>query len=309
MSSRPQSPEPSPPAELDPSHEVIWPARWSAPLVISSPHSGSIYPEQFLRMTRLEPLALRRSEDAYMDALLLPTLNDLGAPMLRALFPRAYLDVNREPYELDPRMFDSALPSHVNTRSIRVAGGLGTIARVVADGQDIYHSRLPVGEAMMRIDTFYRPYHASLRGLLEQTLETYGQAFLLDCHSMPSSAIPVETNPRGVKRNVDIVLGDRYGTSASAMFIDLLQKRLSELGYLVRRNKPYAGGFITEYYGNPSLNCHAVQIEVNRALYMDERSLIPHEGFDRLKTDMALVIADLIQLMQRNAPDTRQAAE
>ena len=260
-------------------------------------------------MTRLEPLALRRSEDAYMDALLLPTLNDLGAPMLRALFPRAYLDVNREPYELDPRMFDSALPSHVNTRSIRVAGGLGTIARVVADGQDIYHSRLPVGEAMMRIDTFYRPYHASLRGLLEQTLETYGQAFLLDCHSMPSSAIPVETNPRGVKRNVDIVLGDRYGTSASAMFIDLLQKRLSELGYLVRRNKPYAGGFITEYYGNPSLNCHAVQIEVNRALYMDESSLIPHEGFDRLKTDMALVIADLIQLMQRNAPDTRQAAE
>jgi len=288
---------------------VVWPARWSAPLVISSPHSGAIYPEQFLRMTRLEPLALRRSEDAYMDALLLPALNDLGAPMLRALFPRAYLDVNREPYELDPRMFDSALPSHVNTRSIRVAGGLGTIARVVADGQDIYHSRLPVGEAMMRIDTFYRPYHARLRQLLEQTLETYGQAFLLDCHSMPSSAIPVETNPRGVKRNVDIVIGDRYGTSASAMFIDLLQKRLSELGYLVRRNKPYAGGFITEYYGNPSLNCHAVQIEVNRALYMDERSLIPHEGFDRLKTDMALVIADLIQLMQRNAPDTRQAAE
>ena len=309
MSPRQQSPAASPPRELDPAHEVIWPEHWRAPLIASSPHSGAIYPEQFIRMTKLEPLALRRSEDAYMDQLLQPALQHSGAPMLRALFPRAYLDVNREPYELDPRMFETALPSHVNTRSIRVAGGLGTIARVVADGQEIYHSRLPVAEAMMRIETFYLPYHDCLRKLLEQSLESFGHALLLDCHSMPSGAIPAETNARGQKRSIDIVIGDRYGTSSHPIFVDLLQKNLTELGYLVRRNKPYAGGYITEYYGNPNLNCHAVQIEVNRALYMDERSLEPHNGFEKLKADLALVIGDLVKLMDSNLPDNRLAAE
>ena len=294
--------------ELDPAFEVVRPRLAAGPLIFSSAHSGRAYPAAFIAASKLDPLTLRRSEDAFVDELF-GAAPELGAILMRAHFPRAYMDVNREPYELDPKMFEGRLPAFANTRSLRVAGGLGTIARVVGEAKEIYARRLTVEEGLERIERLYTPWHRALRGLLQQAWRQRGVAVLVDCHSMPSSAIPVETNPRGVKRNVDIVLGDRYGTSASAMFIDLLQKRLSELGYLVRRNKPYAGGFITEYYGNPSLNCHAVQIEVNRALYMDERSLIPHEGFDRLKTDMALVIADLIQLMQRNAPDTRQAAE
>jgi N-formylglutamate amidohydrolase len=263
--------------ELQPPIDVLAPLRLLTPLVFSSPHSGSIYPQSFLDSTKLDPMNLRRSEDAFVDQLFL-FARDLGAPLLRAHFPRAYLDVNREPYELDPRMFEGRLPPFANTRSLRVAGGLGTIARVVGDSQEIYARRLPVAAALERIDRLYKPYHRALRCLLQQASAEFGVALLIDCHSLPSTG---NDRPRS-----DIVLGDRYGTSCASIVLDLMEYELRRLGYSVHRNKPYAGGFITEHYGNPQAGTHAVQIELNRALYMDEAAMVPNRGFEPLAKDL-----------------------
>ena len=192
--------------DFDRPFETIEPARLASPLVFSSPHSGSTYPRRFLAASRLDPLTLRRSEDAFVDELFLPCVA-LGAPLLRALFPRAYLDVNREPYELDPQIFDGRLPEFANTRSLRVAVGLGTIPRVVGDAQPIYRKPIPVADGLRRIETLYRPYHAQLKALIERARGWFGVAVLLDCHSMPSNAADVS--------GLDIVLGDRYGASAA----------------------------------------------------------------------------------------------
>ncbi|HEV2573836.1 MAG TPA: N-formylglutamate amidohydrolase [Beijerinckiaceae bacterium] len=270
--------------ELDPPFDIIEPEVEACPVVFSSPHSGSIYPSAFLKTARLDPLTLRRSEDAFVDELFIPALS-IGAPMLRARFPRAYLDVNREPFELDPRMFDGRLPSHANTRSIRVAGGLGTIARIVGEAQEIYWGRLPVAEAMLRIEALHRPYHAALKTLVERTRKRFGMAVLVDCHSMPSTNLPTENGGKA-----DVVLGDRYGTSCDPGFVDCIDYELRLLGYRVLRNKPYAGGYITEYYGEPSMARHALQIEFNRGLYMDEARLVRSDNFDALSRDIAKVM-------------------
>lgn len=254
--------------ELDPGFDVIEPDALTCPLVFSSPHSGAIYPQRFLERTRLSQLQLRRSEDAFVDALF-EGGRGLGAPMIRALFPRTYLDLNREPYELDPRMFDGRLPAFANTRSIRVAGGLGTIPRVVGQAQEIYAARLPVDEALARIDRLYKPYHARLRGLVDRAQHNFGLAVLVDCHSMPSGGPAAgETRARA-----DFVLGDRHGASCAAVLIEAAEAELRALGFKVARNKPYAGGFITEHHGNPAINRHAIQIEVSRSLYMDEQTV------------------------------------
>src|SRR5271166_1960167 len=188
MISEPSGHDSGPPdLELDPGFEVIEPDSLVSPLVLSSPHSGDVYPRRFLERTRLSALQLRRSEDAFVDALF-DGACDLGAPMIRARFPRTYLDLNREPYELDPRMFEGRLPSFANTRSIRVAGGLGTIPRVVGHAQEIYASRLPLEEGLRRIEKLYKPYHARLSGLLARAQLHFGLAVLIDCHSMPSGA-------------------------------------------------------------------------------------------------------------------------
>jgi N-formylglutamate deformylase len=189
----------------------------------------------------------------------------LGAPLLAALFPRAWLDVNREPYELDPRMFDGPLPPFANIGSMRVAGGLGTIPRLVAENMDIYRGRLSVEEGLSRIERVYRPYHASLRKMIAQTHVQFGKAILIDCHSMPANV-----RVAGGSRRPDIIIGDRYGASAAHDLSRAAVAFLSGLGYHVVRNKPYAGGFITEHYGRPSRGLHALQIEVNRGLYVDE---------------------------------------
>src|SRR6202045_2679801 len=174
--------------ELDPPFEVVEPARLTCPLVFSSPHSGNVYPRRFLAAARLEEAVLRRSEDAFVDVLFGGVIA-LGAPLIKARFPRAYLDLNREPYELDPRMFEGTLPPFANTRSLRVAGGLGTIARVAGHAQEIYARRVPVEEAIERIEKLYKPYHACLRGLLDRAQQNFGIAVLVDCHSMPSGSL------------------------------------------------------------------------------------------------------------------------
>lgn len=278
--------------ELDPAFDILEPEELTSPLVFSSPHSGSVYPASFIAMSRLDPLALRRSEDAWVDELFMPALR-VGAPMIRARFPRAYLDLNREPYELDPRMFEGRLPSAANTRSVRVAGGLGTIARVVGESHEIYRGRLPVSEALRRIEGLYKPYHRALRGLIERAWERFGMALLVDCHSMPSTqalAWPLREEER---MRADFIVGDRYGTSCDTLFSADIEQTLIRLGFNVRRNKPYAGGFITEHYGSPSLGVHAIQIEVNRALYMNESTMEKHSGFDALTEDIDIVCREL----------------
>lgn len=282
--------------ELNPPLLIVEPTSGASAMVVSSPHSGSIYPARFLKSSRLTPLALRRSEDAHVDALFAGCAQH-GAPMLKALFPRAYLDVNREPYELDPRMFDGRLPSYVNARSIRVAGGLGTIARVVGEAQEIYAEKLPVEEALVRIETLYRPYYRALRDLVTRAHTRHGAALLVDCHSMPSTTGPDGTATIDDLRRPDVVIGDRYGTSCNVRYVEFVEESLRRRGYKVQRNKPYAGGYITEYFGSISRSCDALQIEVNRGLYMDERTLERRPRFAAMAQDMADVLGELNNLL------------
>lgn len=289
--------------ELHPAFELLEPVSQTAPLLFNSPHSGRVYPRSFLERSRLDPGTLRRSEDAFVDDLVGGVVA-AGTPLFKALFPRAYLDVNREPYELDPRMFDGRLPGFANTRSLRVAGGLGTIARIVGEGHEIYAGRLPVEEAMQRIEGLYKPYHRMLRRILTRIHRRFGLAVLVDCHSMPSSSLSKDERP-----SVDIVLGDRYGTSCSPLVMDCVDRALRSMGYAVARNKPYAGGFITEHYGDPSSGVHVIQIEISRSLYMDERRLTPNTHFPRLQQDMVRIRNVLADLPIDDIETFRQAAE
>ena len=290
--------------ELRPPFEIVEPPALSTFVVLSSPHSGHVYPARFLACARLDATGLRRSEDAHVDRLFAGAVRH-GMPLLRARFPRAFLDVNREPYELDPRMFDGRLPPFANTRSMRVAGGLGTIARVVGEAQEIYARRLTVEEGIGRIEHLYKPYHVALRGLLDRASTRFGCAVLVDCHSMPSQG----HHGGGTRCKADMVIGDRYGTSCHPGISGLLDEQLTARGYRVERNQPYAGGFITEHYGKPFAARHAVQLEVNRALYMNEATLMPHDGFDRV----AAAVSDAMEALARMPPfglaDAAVAAE
>ena len=281
-------------AACEPPFDILEPDVLRSCLVLSSPHSGAVYPPAFLASARLDPVSLRRSEDAFVDRLVEGAVAS-GMPLLRARFPRAFLDVNREPYELDPRMFEGRLPPFVNSRSVRVAGGLGTIARVVGEAQEIYARRLTVDEGIGRIDRLYKPYHAALRQLLDRARGRFGCAVLVDCHSMPShhGAVPAASPLREDRLKADIVIGDRYGTSCHPAIAAALDDSLTARGYAVERNKPYAGGFITEHYGRPAEGRHALQVEVNRALYMDERAIRPHDAFSQVAADLAGSLAEL----------------
>ncbi|MBO0661379.1 N-formylglutamate amidohydrolase [Jiella sp. MQZ9-1] len=270
---------------LVPAFEVIEPSEQAIPFVFCSPHSGRDYPRDLLAATRLGRDAIRRSEDIFVDQLF-AFAPGFGAPMIQARFPRAYLDVNREPFELDPKMFDEALPAYVNTTSLRVAGGLGTIPKIVAENEEIYRRPLSVMEGLRRIEMIYKPFHAALERLLMRTREQFGFAILIDCHSMPSS---VRALPGG--RRPHIVIGDRYGTSASSRLVAMATAHLTTFGFDVARNKPYAGGYITENYGRPSVGLHAIQIEINRSLYADEREFRPHGGFELLREELARFVA------------------
>lgn len=278
--------------ELNPPYELLEPAGAAIPFLFNLPHSGNIYPERFVSRARLDALRLRRSEDAFVDELFAGVV-DQGATLLRARFPRAYVDVNREPYELDPTMFDGPLPAFANTRSVRVAGGLGTIPRIVAEAEEIYAERLPVAEALGRIAFLYKPYHRALRSRLEALRARFGVAVLIDCHSMPSLK-------REEPRRPDIVLGDRFGTSCAGLVIDLAQECFQRLGYAVVRNKPYAGGYITETYGRPADGLHALQIEVNRGLYMDEDRYVRLPRFPLIADDLMRVSQEIMSLSPRD---------
>jgi len=262
------------------------PDRQTVPLVVASPHSGSIYPTEFLAQVAVPLAALRRAEDAFVERLF-GAAPLLGIPLLAARFPRSYVDANREPYELDPAMFEGPLPRPLNHRTTRVAAGLGMIPRVAASGEPIYRGRVPAETIEQRLETCWRPYHLALSGLVEETYQMFGAALLVDAHSMPSSVSNLGARERDAR--VDIVLGDNHGGACAPELVELAEHWLSGQGLKVLRNQPYAGGFTTQRYGRPSLSRHALQIEINRGLYMDEarHELLPTAGaVERLMTGL-----------------------
>jgi len=267
--------------------EVLAPEHQRAPVIFASPHSGTDYPAEFINNSPLDLPSLRKSEDSFVDELF-AAAPDHGMPLLRALFPRAYIDPNREPFELDPGMFEDELPDYANTQSSRVHAGLGTIARLVSSGQEIYGKKLRFAEAAERINANYRPYHRELRDLLDQTRQEFNCYLLIDCHSMPSVGGPHD--PDAGRRRADIVLGDCFASACNEAVISTVESIFAARGYQVSRNKPFAGGFTTRHYGHPQQGRHALQIEINRALYMDEAAIKHNDGMAKMTGDITAVI-------------------
>ena len=269
---------------------ILRPARQTLPFVFASPHSGRVYPGGLVEKSRLDPLTLRRSEDAFVDELF-ADVPGLGAPLLTARFPRAYCDVNRGPGELDCAMFDGPLGVTVDAPSPRVLAGLGVIPRIVRDGADIYRGKLAPAEAEKRLRHLYHPYHAALGGLVEETLARFGMAIVIDCHSMPSAlAVP------------DIVLGDRYGASAPASLIAWTQNAFAGAGFSIARNAPYAGGYTTTLYGCGQAGCHALQIEINRSLYLEEDSMARRPCFENIRQRLKGALTKLTAMPLSSLP-------
>ena len=282
-----------PPAVTGQNVEIMRPERQTVPLVFASPHSGRNYPTDFVDGSALDPVALRRSEDSFVDELF-AAAPEFGAPLLKALFPRAFIDPNREPFELDPAMFVDELPSYANSQSSRVAAGLGTIAKVVSNGREIYRAKLNFSEAAERINVYYRPYHKALAELIEATVERFGFCVLIDCHSMPSVGGPLD--PDAGRGRADFVLGDGFGNACEDRVTATVESAIRAQGHSVIRNKPFAGGFTTRHYGKPLAGVHALQIEINRALYMDELSIERRDSIHRLTRQMVDVIVALTGL-------------
>ncbi|GAB4543511.1 MAG: N-formylglutamate amidohydrolase [Ruegeria sp.] len=276
------------------------PAKRSSCVVFSSPHSGRNYTQPFLMRSVLNRDVIRSSEDAFVDQLF-ASAPDHGAPLIAAQMPRAFLDLNRSADELDPALVLGARRSGHNPR---VASGLGVIPRVVANGRAIYSGKLTMDEARLRIDTYWRPYHARLKSLLAESIDSFGQAILVDCHSMPHEAVALAGTAHG--RRPEIVLGDRFGASASGVIVDQIEAAFVAAGLTVVRNTPFAGAYVTQTYGRPARDQHAIQIEIDRALYMNESTIEPSADFDAFRAVLTRVIADIARI---GAQPERLAAE
>jgi len=275
---------------------LVQPDMLRSPVVFASPHSGSAYPPEFLRRTRLDRVAIRSSEDAFVDRLI-DCAPDFGTPLLAATVPRAFIDLNRSRDELDPALIEGVCQGGHNPR---VASGLGVIPRVVANGRAIYSGKLSRIEAEARIARFWRPYHTALEGLLAQARQSFGQAILVDVHSMPHEAVNGIARKAG--RRPEIVLGDRFGAAAGAEIVDRIEAAFASCGLTVVRNAPFAGAYISQSYGRPARRQHSVQIEIDRALYMDERRIEPNGSFDAFRAVMRSVLAEIAQIGQREMP-------
>ena len=278
---------------IDKPIKICRPDSRTIPFVFASPHSGRDYPSEFVKASRLDPLRLRRSEDSFVDELF-ADVPDVGAPLIMARYPRAYVDPNREAYELDPDMFKEALPDYVTTSSVRISAGLGTIARIVTNGEEIYRQKLTFSEVKWRIENVYRPYHTALQQLITETKTKFGKCILVDCHSMPSTGGLLQDDPG--RKGIDIVLGNNHGTTCAPELMKFVDERFTELGMRVRRNNPYSGGYTTRHYGRPWQNVHTLQIEINRALYMDEVRILKHEGFADLAGKISILLRSLTDL-------------
>jgi N-formylglutamate deformylase len=268
-------------------YELNEPAGAPARVVFSSPHSGCVYPPSFIRQARLGPLALRASEDAFVDQLV-DSAPLHGAPLLKAVVPRAFVDLNRGAEELDPAVIEGVRATGLNPR---IAAGLGVIPRIVAEGRAIYAGKISRAEAASRLARYHAPYHDALRGLMRRAQNLHGLAVLLDCHSMPRDAL--RSVPRIKGRRPEIVLGDRFGSSASQWLVSEAQAAFVEEGFTVTRNVPFAGGYITQRYGRPGQGWHAIQVEIDRGLYLDETLIEPLPAFDDVRAALRRVIARL----------------
>ena len=283
-------------AQLQEVYSLRQPARQTAPVVFSSPHSGADYPPAFLMHSALDQRTIRSSEDAFVDRLF-DMAPEMGAPLLAARVPRAYVDLNRAADELDPAVIDGIVrPAH----NPRISSGLGVIPRVVAGGQAIYSGKLSLAEAEARIQKFWHPYHAALRGLIDSTHQRFGEALLIDCHSMPHEAIEAHARPGQLRP--EVVLGDRFGAAASRDVVDRIEAAFAAAGLRVARNAPFAGAYIAQAYGRPSRRTHVIQVEIDRALYMDEVRVEPLAGFAAFRGLIAGVVAEICGARRREAP-------
>lgn len=281
-------------------YHLTEPARLTTGVVFNSPHSGDQYPAELIARTRLGQLQLRASEDALVDRLF-ASAPRFGAPVLAARLPRAWVDLNRGPAELDPALIEGVRATGINQR---IAAGLGVVPRIVSEGAAIYSGKLSLAEAEARIRAVHTPYHARLEALLMRARSRFGAAVLFDCHSMPSEAL--RTTPRVRGQVPDIVLGDRFGVSAGREIVAETQAAFERAGFVVARNSPFAGGYITQRYGRPRQGLHAVQIEIDRGLYLDQKRIEPGAGFENIVARIEVVVALLVRI----APgSTAMAAE
>ena len=271
-------------------YHLTHPERRTTSVVFASPHSGRDYPWSFLRKTRLNEHSIRSSEDAFVDKLF-ESAPQAGAPFIKAGAPRAYVDLNRNADELDPALIEGVSKSGHNPR---VTSGLGVIPRVVANGQAIYNGKLSLEEAQRRITSYWQPYHRALAGQLDQAHLMFGQAILVDCHSMPHEAMDNFAKP-GMRRP-EVVIGDRFGASASGAIVDRIEASFSAAGLHVVRNTPFAGAYIAQHYGRPAKGRHALQIEIDRSLYMNEQLIRPNGSFDAFRRTLKTVIAEIAEI-------------
>jgi len=269
---------------------LMEPDRLATSAVFNSPHSGRDYPAGLVRRSRLTRQGLRASEDVLVDALFAAAPQH-GAPLLAATAPRAWLDLNRAPADLDPALIKGVRPQGLNQR---VVAGLGVIPRVVSEGAEIYRGKIAREEAEARIRSVHEPYHAMLDKLLARARDAFGIAVLFDCHSMPSEAL--RAVPRVQGRCPEIVLGDRFGAAASRALVRFTQRAFERGGFVVARNAPFAGGYITQRYGRPSQGVHAIQIEIDRGLYLDQVRLEPLPVFDEIRERLSQVIGELVEI-------------
>lgn len=270
----------------------------ASPLLLSSPHSGTHVPAGFA--SRLPRTWLRRIEDAHVAELVRPAAEACGAPLIEATHARAVIDLNRAEDEYDPQTVAGALP-HPPRSTERVRAGYGLIPRIIAPGQPISTTPTPAATILERLNRLHRPYHAALAAGIAAARARHGHALLVDCHSMPS-LVPAS--------RANLVIGDRHGHSAAPVISDFLSQCFTSHGLVIARNRPYAGGHIAQFHGRPAEGVHVIQIEVDRALYMDCNSLVPHAGFAPLTAVLADVLGALADALPALLPhDLPLAAE
>lgn len=284
-------------------YELTMPAERTTGTIFASPHSGRDYPWAFLRRSVLDEQVIRSSEDAFVDRLVAAAPHH-GAPLLAARAPRAFVDVNRGAEELDPALIRGVART---THNPRVSSGLGVIPRVVGGGRAIYRGKISYGEAQTRLEAHWHPYHTRLKTLIEESRLLFGQALLVDCHSMPHEAI--ESLCRHRREKPEIVVGDRYGAAAGVEIVEQIEAVFAAEGFRVARNTPFAGAYTAQVYGRPSRGSHVVQVEIDRALYMDEATLRPNAHFDEMRQILGRVIGELARIGRPDALRVPLAAE
>lgn len=259
-------------------------------MVFNSPHSGRSYSESFLKNSLLKKPEIRASEDAYVDDLF-SSVTEFGAPLLTAVAPRAFVDLNRQADELDSAIIQGVNKNILNSR---VLSGLGVIPRIVSKGNNIQSGKMTIEQANLRLDKSYFPYHYKLKKLLDQTKLEFGKVILIDCHSMPMRSTHSLRSSDGKSPN--IVLGNRFGSSCSSDIMEQIKNSFEDAGFRVSQNIPFSGAYILKNYGRPLINQHAIQIEIDRGLYLNEKLVEKSDKYYDLKYKLKTVIRDIVSI-------------